>query len=140
MPAVAATASWLESLKLPMREVNRRYTRSELGIMAWRSGEIASNMHSNYQNDRNNAASNALNAAKVLSTSAFDEKVRELEGRLGPELCEKLEGNEDVDLRQLTGPEVFRFMRAQGIKVNPGITRAGTSGSGDPAYAKTKRR
>jgi hypothetical protein len=35
----AAAASWIEALGLPLREIEERYTRSEVALMAWRSQE-----------------------------------------------------------------------------------------------------
>jgi hypothetical protein len=128
VPAVAAVTGWIETMKMPLREIHKKYTRSEMTLMGWRSGEIAANMHSNYGQDSAKAANNALGVVNGLAEGAFDEKIRDLENKLGPELCAKLEGNEDLDLRKLTGPEALRLMHAQGIKIMPGFTREATSG------------
>lgn len=113
-PQVAAAAGWLESLKMPMREIYAKYSKSELHMMAWRSGEVASNMQSNHPSLSQNAATPSLDGATLPSNAVSDALVAEVERRLGP-VALKLD--EDCDLRKLTGEEVLRFMGAQGISL-----------------------
>lgn len=112
LPPVAAAAGWMEAMKLPLRKVYAEYTKSELTIMAWRSGEIASNMHSNYQEGTEKHATLALAAAASAPASAFDRQMEAFEERLG-KVAPKL--TEDLDMRKLTGEEVRLFLGAQGI-------------------------
>lgn len=115
MPQVAAAASWLESLKMPLREMYGKYTKSELGIMAWRSGEISSNMHKDHAGSQTGAAGSSPAPAGYVSA-----KELEVEERLGS-LASKLD--EDLDMRKLTGQEVRVFLGAQGLHVPVGFAR-----------------
>lgn len=120
MPAVAAAASWLEAFKLPMREIRKRYTKSEMAILAWRSQEVGYNMRSTNQpkprTDANLAGKPAFNGVPpVLSTEAE----QALEERLGP-LAVKLGEIEDehgMDFRKLTGAEALQYMDSMGIRI-----------------------
>lgn len=112
MPAVAAAASWIESFKLPLREVYGKYTKSELAMLAWRSSEMAANMHHDYQSPAVNGATPALEGAKLPSYQPFDREMEVLEDALGP-VAAKL--TEDLDMRKLTGPEALHFMRTIGV-------------------------
>ena len=113
MPGLAAAASWIESYKMPLREIRRRYTRSEMFIAGWRSQEMAANMHRSFHR-------NAVAPMPEQQNAAEDA----LEQRLGPTLLEKgIDESGEVDLRNLTGDEALRFMGSFGIKVQPGIKR-----------------
>ena len=118
VPVVAGAASWMESLKLPLREVYARYTKSEMGVAAWRSGEISSNMGVRSQQSRDKQANNA---PAVSIPAPQDEFEAVLEGRLGESLVAKLD--EELDFRKLTGEEVMRFMQAIGVTVGGRMLR-----------------
>jgi hypothetical protein len=110
MPAVAAAASWLENYKVPLREVKRLYTRSELFISAWRSQEMSWNMkQSTKKNER----------LLPEQTAAEDA----LEQRLGDLVQKGVNEDGEVDLRNLTGPEMQKWLGAFGINLAPGIER-----------------
>lgn len=107
---------------MPLREVHAKYTQSELGIQAWRSGEIASDMHSKYSQGSTDRATGALTSGNPVPTAA--ETV--LEERLGSDLVSKLD--EDLDFRKLTGDEVMRFMGAMGVGVTGRMLAGGPRG------------
>ena len=110
LPVVAAAASWMESLKMPLRDIYKKYTKSEMAMQGWRSSEIAHNMseHHARRNDRAEGAPNAPSGYVSDAESA-------LERRLGADLVNKLD--EDLDFRKLTGDEVVRFMGAMGVNI-----------------------
>jgi hypothetical protein len=110
-PVLAAAASWMDTMKMPLREVYKTYTKSEMAIQAWRSGEVAFNMRTQRQEGANNRATNALDGANLPPTAAEEA----LERRLGPDLVAKLD--EEMDMRKLTGDEVQRYMGALGIPI-----------------------
>lgn len=110
LPAVAAAASWMETMKMPLKKVYATYTKSELTMQAWRSGEIAFNMR-NHQSGSDERAMNAPIAGNGFVTDAESA----LERRLGPDLVSKLD--ENLDFRKLTGNEVVRFMGAMGVPI-----------------------
>lgn len=112
VPAVAAAASWMETFKMPLREIHAKYTRSEMGIQAWRSGELASNMHVQYQSVPSERATGALESSYTPSASAYESV---LEERIGQDILGKFD--DDMDMRKLTGDQVMRYMQAMGISV-----------------------
>lgn len=88
--------------------------------MAWRSGEMASNMHVDHQTRANDRPQPALEGAKVSSFAVSDPQMTALEERLGP-VAVKLD--EELDMRKLTGEEARRFLSAQGVHMPIGFTR-----------------
>ena len=120
LPPVAAAAGWMESLRLPMRDIYKKYTKSELTMMAWRSQETAAALdkkvstHTPNQSNASPQASAPVNlASALLGEDGFDG----LERRLGTKIMNKLENADgELDLRQLTGMEAMRFMNSFGIR------------------------
>lgn len=126
---VAAAASWMESFKLPLRQVERTYRKSELALMGWRNSEIAANMAA----QRNKTPQ--FNDQPAIHVP--DEAMDVLEERLGA-VAAKLD--EDLDLRKLTGPEVMKYMGALGILVVPNaMGKPKYSDSVTDAYKKAGR-
>lgn len=96
MPLVAQAASWMEMTKLPLHEVRRRYTKSEMMMAAWRNGEISYNMES-----------------KRIPTAA-----QEVEAYVPKSLLEKATTSEgELDLRNLSDDEVFQYFNSIGMPV-----------------------
>lgn len=110
LPAVAAAAGWMESLKMPLREIYKRYTKSEMALQGWRSSEIAYNMSNHYKR-----GSESASGAPVAGRGYISEEESALEARFGPALVAKLD--EELDMRKLTGDEVVRYMGALGIPI-----------------------
>jgi len=100
----------MESLKLPMREIRQKYTKSEMYIMGWRAAETAWNM----EQQRNSSPPQHSRAPVIPSEHAMDDaQLKNLEARMGPTIVAKL--GEDLDMRKLTGEEAMQFMMAMGI-------------------------
>lgn len=94
----------MEAFHLPMREVRKRFTKSELGMLAWRSSEIAHNMGQSVRRSP---------VASEVAVSGFEEKqIALLEKRMGP-VALKLD--EELNMNKLTGAEALQFMSALGI-------------------------
>lgn len=103
----------MEAFKIPMREVRRRFTKSELATVAWRSAEMAHNMTSKTRQSSQQRAT----GQQTEDTGVPDSAVSALERRMGP-IADKLANKEgEVDLRQLTGSEALHFMGAMGIRM-----------------------
>ncbi len=130
-PAVAAAASWLESMKLPLRKIYGEYTHSELAIAAWRSGETASNLYTPMPPPVDASAGVPGGPMGLLN----DPLTAELEERLGP-VAAKLD--EDLDMRKLTGDEFLRFAGALRIPLMPGMTRQVASDEVSKAYRELR--
>jgi hypothetical protein len=104
MPAVAAAAAIMEATKLPLREARRRYKRSELAIMSWRSSELAYNM------------GQRVKSSPSMAPMVEDAAISVLEQKLGPIGNKITNESGEVDLGQLTGEEAMRFFDAMGIQ------------------------
>ena len=128
---MAAAASWMESSKLPLREVRKRYTKSELAIMAWRSGEVASNMRTARTDREKGAADTARRTSELVQdyTPTTPEREKELafiEEKIGGFIWKAVttdeHGNETgLDLRKLSPEETRIYMEAMGYNIaNPG--------------------
>ena len=111
---------------MPMREIQKKYTKSEIAIMAWRSSEMAFNMGVNTLSQAVNkpvapvAASNpALNGGpeQYLETVS-DPELKIIEERLGPVAYKIMdEKTGEVNLTKLSGAEALRYMSAMGIPI-----------------------
>lgn len=97
----------MEALKLPMRELKKRYTRSELFILAWRSAEIAHNMGENAK---------PRTPSQHPTVDIDDAYESALERRLGSIANKITDKDGEVDLHGLTGKEVLNFFGALGVK------------------------
>ena len=109
-------------LKMPMREIRDKYTKSEIFLMGWHSAEQAYNMRTNSESKAQaNDASGRADTSRMLDhMSPTNVTERVLEERLGPEIISKMvdeKGN--MDLRKLTGPQALHFMRSMGISIAP---------------------
>jgi hypothetical protein len=131
----------MESLKMPLREIQAKYTKSELMIMGWRSAEMAYNMRQkhgtqNYQpRDKNQATVTPRKATTDYSTVGETEQVdlyhgmpthgvtdahlRFLEERLGPKIVAQLEDEKtgEFTLKKLTGPQAAHYLRTMGVPI-----------------------
>jgi hypothetical protein len=97
----------MEAVKLPLRELRKRYTKSEMFVMAWRSSEIAYNMGKLHKTE-------APTPEKVATASQSAYEAR-LESQLGS-IVDKLTDEEgEVSLHGLTGKEAMHFMGSMGI-------------------------
>lgn len=117
---VAAAASWMEATKLPLRELRKRYTRSELAIMAWRSSEIAANMEDNMATVRKQQTQTAdvvqQGAEAVVINAVRERELAIIEDKIGGFIWKAVdEKTGDIDLRKLTGTEAAIYMEAMGI-------------------------
>jgi hypothetical protein len=96
-----------------MREIYGRFTKSELGIMGWRSRETAHNMSASMRRHR---ASNKR-GRESQSDYAIDTALSHLERRMGGVANKAETETGDIDLGRLTGPEALQYMRAMGLNM-----------------------
>ena len=97
MPGVAAAAGLMDHLKMPLREIEGKFTRSELSMMAWRSAEVAANLKLHQSQPM----------IEMPGAAGTDDVSSDLGSKIGPER----------DLRKLTGEEAMAFLGAQGWQV-----------------------
>lgn len=99
-PGVAALASQIEMFHMSKRELEEKFTVSELFFVAWRSSEIAFGMEK-----------------KFKATGLGDTKVKNFGGINVPQNLPEHFFNEqgELDLRRVTGREAYRYFQAIGI-------------------------
>lgn len=112
---VAAVASQIEQMKLPLKEIRKRFTKSEICIMAWRSGEVAHNMRSTMQRTVGDAkpTGRKWEPPPVVSDPEI-QLIEERMGGLADKLCE-IEDEHGIDMSKLTGAEAMRFLSSMGV-------------------------
>jgi len=113
----------MESLKLPMREIIKIYTRSELAIMAWRSSETAHLMEDMRTSPSRPEVPQGLGSPANLMPDHMtpDSWISQIEEKLGPVVhkLEKMDAETgQIDFRKLTGDEAMRYLNA--INIDPG--------------------
>lgn len=126
MPEVAAVASWMESLKIPIREIRKKYTKSELAIMGWRSREMSFNLQgvSNHHPQGSDSSTNLPDPKDLIPETVPDRVIRQLEERMGPTIVAKIEKAGEVDLRMMTGEEARQYMAVMGVSLpTAGVSR-----------------
>lgn len=122
MPAVAAAAGWMDTFKLPMREIRKKYTRSELALMAWDSREKSANLSKRYRSGRklkDKADDGILDVGPnngVIETKDSYELPDEINNGVAiPKRFIDKDG--EINLSKVTGPEAVRYLRAIGINI-----------------------
>lgn len=101
--------------KLPMREIKRKYTKSELAVLAWRSQELAHNMSQHSKRASRQPFVGAGRMRYQEPPTVDDVIISSIEKRLGP-IADKITGDDgDVDLHRLTGAEAHAFFSSLGV-------------------------
>lgn len=99
---------------MPMAEIRRRFTKSELYGLGWRSGELAYNMRSKQTQSHYEAAHRTPDAS-VMTPVVSDREIVELEARMGPVVHRVVDDKGTVDLARVTGDEAMHYLAALGI-------------------------
>lgn len=101
-PGIAGLTAQMEMFGLSKRELEKKFTRSELVLLAWRSQEISASLDS---------PSSQPPESKTKRKFYFDSQV--------PEGLPDKFFNEDgeVDLRKVTGEEAYKYMSSIGVKL-----------------------
>ena len=105
LPAVAAAVAEMEAAHLPLGELRKRYTKSEMVLGGWRSTEIAGNMEMMRVTTPANYTASGI-------APVGDDKFDALEKKLQPFLHKIVDKDGEIDLRGLTGDEVIKYMKA----------------------------
>lgn len=107
-PGLANLAAQVEMFGMSKREIDKKFTRSEMAILGWRSQEISASLQK--QSDG-------------VTTSNTDTQVgRKSRRRQQDGVPENLPDhfyneNGEVDLRQVTGAEAYKYFQKQGIRL-----------------------
>jgi hypothetical protein len=99
-PGIASLAAQVEMFGLSKRELDAKFTKSELALLAWRSQEVSASMEKS-TGSRKGQRKNYSDAEvpEGLPDHFFDPETGEL------------------DLRRVTGEEAYKYMAAIGIRL-----------------------
>lgn len=114
----------MEEFKAPMREIEERFTRSELVLLAWRSQE----MHHNFKKKRSMYEDLPDNEAEVQG----GKRRKTYPDGIGPEgMPDKFyDANGDFNLSLVTGEEARRYFAERlGIPMPRGVSKIGATDS-----------
>jgi hypothetical protein len=100
-PGIAGLAAQIEMFGLSKREIEKKFTRSELVILAWRSQEISASFERQSGTTPPTGKRNFHLGAQV--PEGLPDKFYNKDG--------------EVDLRQVTGEEAYKYMSAIGVKL-----------------------
>jgi hypothetical protein len=102
-PGIASMAAQIEMFGLSKREIERKFCRSELVLLAWRSQEISA----------------SLEQQSPESDSNIPKKKRKYSDASIPDGLPDHFYNEsgEVDLRLVTGEEAYKYLSAVGMKL-----------------------
>ena len=130
-PEVAAMASWMDTLKLPIRQIESTYTLSELFILSWNSRLQSYNMSQRFQSARTPALTDGSDKVTIIDSSysgnsgnpngvrdlgnawAFPDSINK--GVPIPKKFFDEEGN--MDLRRASGPEAVAYLQKIGVNL-----------------------
>lgn len=101
-PGIASLAAQVEMFGMSKRELEAKFTKSELVLLAWRSQEVSASMEKS-----TGGASTGQGRRKSYSDAVVPEGL--------PDKFYNKEG--EVDLRQVTGKEAYKYMSAIGIRL-----------------------
>lgn len=124
MPEISAIASWMDNLKLPVRNIEEKYTSSEIYMMGWHSRLQSYNMSKRFKHKALPEKS-AGNGAYIDDINPNNVKDLGNAWQLPPSInngvpIPKKFFNEegDLDLRRATGPEALAYLRKLGIQIS----------------------
>jgi hypothetical protein len=101
-PGIAALAAQIEMFGLSKREIEKKFRRSELSILAWRSQEVSASFDKQTESPAISTGKRKKNYAGQVPEGLPDHFYNE---------------DGEIDLRQVTGAEAYKFLMAQGMKL-----------------------
>ena len=101
---------------MPSREIRRRFTRSDIAIMSWRSAEVSANMRDKTVRPR---VLPATLGGESLGMENVDQDavLKNIEDRLGGIAWKMVDDRGQIDLRKLTGEEAVTYLNTIGVPV-----------------------
>lgn len=121
--------SWVDSFKLPIREIDATYTLSELVMMSWNSRLQSYNMSKRFANNNKPRLETSIDGKATTdpSDNYNPNGVRDLgnswqlpsginNGVPIPKTFFDEEGN--FDLRRATGPQALAYLRKVGVNIS----------------------
>lgn len=104
----------MSEFKLPLDELMEKFTKSEMAIMSWSSREQSSSLEK--KKPKKQKKKRQLDNLREEETETSEYRTRDL-----PDKFYNKEG--EVDLRQVTGKEAWKFFASQGLKFAPMMKR-----------------
>jgi hypothetical protein len=102
-PGIASLAAQIEMFGLSKRELEKKFVRSELVMLAWRSQEISASFES---------------IRPQVETGDKTKKKRYLDAQVPEGLPDKFYNDDgEIDLRKVTGEEAYKYMSSIGVKL-----------------------
>lgn len=103
-PGIASLASQIEMFGLSKRELEKKFTRSELVLLAWRSQEMSASLERQTESPKG-------------AQSAQPKRVY-LDAQVPQGLPDHFYNKDgEIDLRQVSGEEAYKYMSSVGIKL-----------------------
>lgn len=121
---VSAAASWMDTFKMSMREIKKKYTKSEMLLMAWDSRQKSYAMKQLYSSSKTTKQSGV--AKDSVTTTPARHNVRETKDGYelpdnvnnGVSIPKKFFNNSgEIDLSHASGPEAVKYLQALGINI-----------------------
>jgi hypothetical protein len=104
---------------MPLRQIQKTYTKSEMAMMGWRSAEMSANMRSRVGEPSKVGPRAVRDVYEAAGTAVDPKELERIEAKLGPTVIANMQDEEtgEIDLRKLTGEEAMRYMGAMGIQI-----------------------
>lgn len=100
-PGIAGLAAQVEMFGLSKRDIEKKFTRSEMALLAWRSQEIAAQLEKSTE-----------------SSATVPPKRRYSNAQLPEGLPDRFFNEEgEIDLRQVPGEDAYKFLALQGMQL-----------------------
>lgn len=104
---------------MPVREIEKKYTVSELVMMAWDSRQKAYALNQMYKKPKDTSASQAaayVSSHGITETANAYEMPKDINRGVSiPKTFFNKEG--EIDLRQVTGPQAVNYLNALGLNI-----------------------
>jgi hypothetical protein len=107
----------METFRIPMRDIRKRFKKSELAVLAWRSSEMGYNMSTTRNKQHQRRDNDSYSDYTGVPPVHNDREIQALEERLGPVVHKMVNDKGEVDLGRLTGDEALLYMSALGIHI-----------------------
>lgn len=98
---------------MPLREIEAQFTRSEMHMLAWRSQEQYWQMKDKFKETEKTSGQ-----LDIPMPHKGSKNRKEYDGKVPTNLPDHFYNEQgEIDLRQVTGDEAYRFFQMQGIRL-----------------------
>jgi hypothetical protein len=100
-------ASWVEMFHMPMKEIEKRFTRSDMTLIAWRSQETSAQMRKRMKDSASKAPPKTITSGREHTYAMIPEGL--------PENFYNEEN--EVDLSKVSSEEALTYFKSFGIYI-----------------------